>query len=67
MSNLSIELLANLPYEEQVRVLETLSRIDDLLPIEINGKKFYVPQEVIGLIDSLWEQLGNSEPFAQSG
>ena len=67
MSNLSIELLANLSYEEQVRVLETLSRIDDLLPIEINGKKFYIPQEVVGLIDSLWAQLGNSEPFPQSG
>tara|TARA_R100000458_G_C8190581_1_gene184421 strand:+ start:68 stop:271 length:204 start_codon:yes stop_codon:yes gene_type:complete len=67
MSNFSIEWLAKLPYEEQEQVLKTLSRIDDLYPIEINGKKFYIPQEVVGLIDSLWAQLGNTEPFPQSG
>ncbi len=33
----------------------------------INGKRFYIPTEVIGLIDSLWAQLGNTDPFPQSG
>jgi len=67
MSSISIEWLAQLPYEEQEKVLSRLAKIDDLCPIEINGKKFYIPEEVIGLIDSLWAQLGNTEPFPQAG
>ena len=67
MSSISIEWLAQLPYEEQERVLSRLSKIDDLCPIEINGQKFFIPEEVIGLIDSLWAQLGNKEPFPQAG
>jgi hypothetical protein len=67
MSSISIEWLAQLPYEEQERVLSRLSKIDDLHPIEINGKKFYIPEDVIGLIDSLWAQLGNTDPFPQAG
>ena len=39
MSSISIEWLAQLPYEEQEKVLSRLAKIDDLCPIEINGKK----------------------------
>tara|TARA_R100000808_G_scaffold24977_1_gene60090 strand:- start:4006 stop:4209 length:204 start_codon:yes stop_codon:yes gene_type:complete len=67
MSSISIEWLAQLPLEEQEKVLSRLAKNDDLCPIEINGKKFFVPEEVIFLIDSLWAQLGNTDPFPQSG
>jgi|TARA_R110002051_G_C8633601_1_gene485127 hypothetical protein len=68
MSSISIEWLAQLPYEEQERVLSRLASADEeLSPIEINGKRFYIPTEVIGLIDSLWAQLGNTDPFPQAG
>tara|TARA_R110002020_G_scaffold192035_1_gene392044 strand:- start:16 stop:222 length:207 start_codon:yes stop_codon:yes gene_type:complete len=68
MSSISIEWLAQLPLSEQERVLAKLAEVDeDLSPIEINGKRFYIPIEVVGLIDSLWEQLGNTDPFPQAG
>ena len=51
MSSISIEWLAQLPLEEQEKVLSRLAKNDDLCPIEINGKKFFVPEEVIFLID----------------
>jgi len=35
--------------------------------VDHDGKRFYIPTEVIGLIDSLWAQLGNTDPFPQSG
>jgi hypothetical protein len=38
---------------------------DDLAPIEINGTVYHIPHEVLGLIDSLWAQLGNTSPYPE--
>ena len=62
--SISIEWLAQLPMEEQERILTRLSLLDDdLAPIEINGTVYHIPHEVLGLIDSLWAQLGNNTPY----
>ena len=60
--SISIEWLSGLPREEQEKVLQALSNAEELLPIEVDGVVYHVPDAWIGLIDSLWLQVqGNNK------
>lgn len=64
--SISLEWLANLPKEEQERVLKSLSN-KDMQPIEVDGVVYHIPNAVAGLIDSLWGQLQEKKSRTASG
>ena len=50
-----IEGLSNLSLTEQEKILRRLSK--DLMPLEIDDEVFFVPSEVVDLIDNLSAQV----------
>lgn len=50
-----IEGLSNLSLTEQEKILKRLSK--DLMPLEIDDEIFFVPSEVVDLIDNLSAQV----------
>ena len=56
-----IEWLKNLPVELQEKILAFASSDSDtshkLMPIEVDGVVYEVPQAVVDLVDGLWSQL----------
>ena len=55
--NIYMDIFKNLPFDIQVRILKEMSKVDDEIPIEINGDVFMIPQEVNELIDNLFIEL----------
>ena len=57
----TIEWLKDLPLELQEKILEFASECSDskhkLMPIEIDGVVYEVPQPVVDLVDGLWSEL----------
>tara|TARA_R100000656_G_C3849139_1_gene107063 strand:- start:227 stop:436 length:210 start_codon:yes stop_codon:yes gene_type:complete len=53
----SIESISKLALEQQEVILQSLTNVKELKPIEVDGLVFYVPEQVVGLVDSLWMQL----------
>ena len=50
-----IEGLSNLSLTEQEKILRRLSK--DLMPLELDDEVFFVPSEVVDLIDNLSAQV----------